>query len=277
MSTIIYDTSSEQSAINGSNDLLEQLLRRKDVWRGAAVTQGRVISSKHKALDKLLINGGWPVSELIDVGQKANGHGEWQLIAPALASLSHKTGLILLFNPPAMPFAPGLSQLGIRCDSIRVVRIQSHHKKAQAISALLDILQARCCTSVVAWEGKLNWRYAELRKLQLAASQSQALCFCFRKQRPAQVQSPAPLRITAAFSVEGLLVHITKQRGQQRPQQCVLARPNLWAPKHHQLKPKTTTDSSAQTSKQLAKVLHFNRGSLALTPLNTHFPQNSGQ
>lgn len=193
---------------------------------------------------------------LIDIAQANNGHGEWQLLSPALAQLSRQAGLIMLVNPPAMPYAPGLAQLGIDYRAIKVIR--SRHKEA-LLSALVEALQARCCLALLAWEGRFNWRYAELRKLQLAASQSHCLSICLRRDRPGRVQSPALLRLRSQLSHQGLQVQLLKQRGQYQPGLCTLPLPSLWAPEHSQLGHQW---SQASHQHGLGKVLNFQRPGL---------------
>jgi len=240
------------------NPVLEQLLRRKDVWRGRAVEGAmEVVRTGYGPLDERLQGGGWPVGGLIDVSQANNGHGEWHLFGPALARLSQQAGLILLVNPPALPYGPGLAQLGINHAAIRVVRCR---ERLAALSALVDTLHAQCCLAVMAWEGNFNWRYPELRKLQLAANHCQGLCLCLRKDRPGRVQSPAPLRLRGQLTDQGLQVQLLKQRGQYQPQVCTLPMPSLWAPNHADLlghvQPAST---SLSQDRALAKVLSFKR------------------
>ncbi len=242
------------------NPVLEQLLRRKDVWRGHASGQGEVIDSGFEPLNKCLQGGGWPVGELIDVSQANNGHGEWQLFSPAIGRLSQQAGLVVLLNPPALPYGPGLAQLGI---DYRALRVVNSRERQAVLAALVDALNAKCCLAVMAWEGNFNWRYAELRKLQLAASNSQGLCLCLRKDRPGRVQSPAPLRVRGQLTAQGLQVQLLKQRGQYQPQVCTLPLPSLWAPNHKDLGFKTGfntgTNQHIEPSQGLAKVLTFNR------------------
>lgn len=237
------------------NPVLEQLLRRKDVWRGHATGGGEVVGSGYSSLDSLLQGGGWPMGELVDVSQANNGHGEWQLFGPAIARLSQQAGLILLMNPPALPYGPGLAQLGINHTAIRVVRCRERHS---VLAALVDTLNAQCCLTVMAWEGNFNWRYAELRKLQLAASGNQNLCLCLRKDRPGQVQSPAPLRLRGQLTQHGLQVQLLKQRGQYQPQTCTLPLPSLWAPNHADLLGQQPATNISH-DRGLAKVLSFKR------------------
>ncbi|WP_317932099.1 translesion DNA synthesis-associated protein ImuA [Halioxenophilus sp. WMMB6] len=249
------------------NSVLEQLLARKDVWRGTVTAgQNEVLDSGYGSLNSCLQGGGWPLGSLIDLSQANNGHGEWQLFGPTLARLSHQAGLIVLVNPPAQPYGPGLAQLGINYQAIKVVRTR---QRQALLSALVDTLQAQCCLAVLAWEGRFNWRYAELRKLQLAASQSQCLSVCLRQDRSGRVQSPAPLRLRSQLSGQGLQVQLLKQRGQFRPQVCTLPLPSLWAPEHAELLHTEANAASAQQGageQALAKVLAFNTGPKASQP-----------
>ncbi|MCE2030338.1 translesion DNA synthesis-associated protein ImuA [Sessilibacter corallicola] len=241
------------------NPVLADVLSRKDVWRGQRLdTAARVISSGYPVLDQMLQGQGWPIAELIDVTQPANGHGEWHLLSPTLANLSQKSGYILLFNPPAMPYGPGLEQQGIDPRKIRVIKST---QQDVALSALVDMLQAQCSLAVLAWENNFHWRYAQLRKLQIAATHGDALSICFRKNTTARVQSPAPLRLHTQLKAKGLEIELLKQRGQTHQQQCTLALPRLSAPVHVELGNNLDSNTQVVGSNGLGKVLPFQRAS----------------
>jgi hypothetical protein len=131
--------------------------------------------------------------------------------------------------------------------------VRNTHRDA-LLAALVDIVKSQCCLAILAWEGRSKWRYAELRKLQLAATQSQCLSLCMRKQKPGRVQSPAPLRLHSQLVEGGLQVRLLKQRGQFKPHTVTLPLPSLWAPDHHQL---LYPEHSQQPGRPSAKVLPF--------------------
>ncbi len=258
--TIDRNLTEQDSKYNPVNQsALEALLRRQDVWRGSTISsQQATVSTGYKDLDESLNGRGWPLGALIDVSQISNGHGEWQLFGPALAKLSHQAGLIILVNPPALPYGPGVAQYGINYQALKVVRCCN---RQAVLSALVDAMQAQCCLSILTWEGQFNWRYSELRKLQLSASQSSSLCVCFRRQRPSRVQSPSPLRLHAQLCQHGLQIQLLKQRGQYRPKLCILPITNFSVTDHGKLVGDKVASVSTQTNGQRgsSKILKFNR------------------
>jgi protein ImuA len=71
-------------------------------------------------------------------------------------------------------------------------------------------LRSSTCSTVFAWLGATDYRYAELRKIQLAAASHGTLAILFRSSEALAQPSPASLKI----HVEGYRqVKIIKQRG----------------------------------------------------------------
>ena len=70
--------------------------------------------------------------------------------------------------------------------------------------------------------------YAELRKVQLAAAESDALCIMMRKSRQRGTHSPAVLRLELQSRLQGLQLHIRRQRGGLADVQVQLPWPQGW-------------------------------------------------
>jgi hypothetical protein len=80
-------------------------------------------------------------------------------------------------------------------------------------------LASNACGAVLAWLPRA--KYAELRRLQIAAEGGRAPAFLFRSAEAASESSPAALRIALGTSNGGLAVEVLKRRG------TPLARPIL--------------------------------------------------
>jgi protein ImuA len=173
---------------------LEQLLRRGDIWRGHSghFVRQPVVDSGHPALNSLLLQGGWPQSCLMELGQAGLGQGEWLLLLPALLQAQ---GLVVLLNPPAIPFAQGLLQAGVDLERLLVV----------SAAAKADF--------VVAWEPNRGLSYTELRKCHLASAEGRGLYWLFRPLARLAQSSPAQLRLRLLQGAQSLSLELLKQKG----------------------------------------------------------------
>lgn len=189
---------------------LDDLLRRHRVWRGGRTAQG--VSSAQPTgftlLDRRLPGGGWPGGALTEILASAEGGGELQLVLPALVALSAAGRRIVWLAPPYLPFAPALAAAGIDLRNVAVVRPP---RRREVPWAAEQVLRARACHALLLWCREL--RYAELRRLAVAADTSDALVVLFRPPQAAQTASPAALRLALAPAGNELDVRILKCRG----------------------------------------------------------------
>lgn len=211
--------------------ILEQLLRRGDVWRGQSqrfVAQ-TTLDTGHSSLNEALLNKGWPLASLVEVCQPSvYGQSEWLLAAPALRNLS--AGYTVLLNPPAMPFAPGLIQLGIDLDRLLIVQAD---KKADFLAAFVELARAEICVALLAWQPKQNLSYTELRKCLLASADGRGLAMLFRPATVRSQSSPASLRLFTQLNSQFLQIDIFKQKGwlgKDAAQTVHLPLPDIWMP-----------------------------------------------
>ena len=137
-----------------------------------------------------------------------NGMGSMGTFLPAMEQLSQKEERWLLFvAPPAIPYAPLLEARGI--DIARVLLVHPRSRE-DLLWSIEQGLRSTTCSAVFAWLGAHRYRYAELRRLQLAASGGDTLGVLFRPQASANEDAPAALRIR----LEGYRrLRIFKQRG----------------------------------------------------------------
>lgn len=167
---------------------------QQQVWRGHRTGAPRmpVWASGHAALDAELPGGGWPLHNLVEVLQPAEGAPVWALLTPALRPLLAQGQPLLLINPPHPPGLAGLHQLGVPVSSVWWVQAQD---TAQALWATEQALKASVAATVLSWApGGVDG--GALRRLQVAAtSHHPGLVFLMRPQSAASTPSPAPLRV----------------------------------------------------------------------------------
>ena len=201
---ILSDASFEQESI-----AIEQIMRRADTWRGQdidpVVREG--LATGYTQLDQALYGGGWPLGQTIELLSDSNGLGAMGLFLPAMETLTQKNRWQVFIAPPHMPYAPLLAARGIDTQQILLVHPQSRQDLLWSVE---QALRSTTCSAVFAWLGADEYRYSELRKLQLAAAESDALSVLFRPRQAAQNHAPASLRL----EINGYRqVHILKQRG----------------------------------------------------------------
>jgi|MEHZ01.3.fsa_nt_MEHZ010937863.1_6 hypothetical protein len=248
---------------------LQQIMRRPDLWKGrnGPVVRSSSVSTGYKRLDERLLHKGWPLKGLIEFQQQAFGNGEWHLLLPALrALLQEEPGYLALIKPPAIPYSPALAQQGI--DLTRVLVIDPPQKKDWLVS-VREVLAANCCVALFCWEPEQRLLYPELRKMQLAVSQSSTLCFLLRsasgssyrtRSNPTPNQtraraysaSPAVLRLALQNQETGLEVQIDKQRGSYQRGKVLL-------PWSSYVLQQSFTDSKASLEERANNILLFNR------------------
>lgn len=223
---------------------LDQLLAaRADLWRGHATPQAAPpgLATGFRALDAALSGQGWPAAGLSEVLSAHQGAG-LALLLPLLAALSrplqqYQPRWILWVDPPHIPFAPALAARGLDLRRILIV-----HAGADAAWAAEQGLRSGTCAAVLAWTGLTAqmggaaaggrreqvaartgggadrqrnncWTPAALRRLQLAAAETQTPVLLLRPPAVAAETSPAALRLRVSACAEGLDVTLLKQRG----------------------------------------------------------------
>jgi hypothetical protein len=192
---------------------LDSVLARPDIWRGdrlaAACRPG--VPTGYAALDAELPGGGWPAGALTELLLNGEGIGEMQLLMPALARLSRSGRLIALIAPPHIPYAPALAA-GLDLAQLMVVACTAFRETLWATG---QVLRSGACGAVLAWLSPV--KYAELRRLQLAAEEGRTVATLFRTARAAAQASPAPLRLTLAPAGGQLAIDIIKRHGPRLP------------------------------------------------------------
>jgi hypothetical protein len=190
---------------------LDELLRHPALWRArepgeAAGRPG--LPTGFAVLDRCLPGGGWPSRGLVEILADRTGIGELSLLLPALARLcagGQEGGWLAWISPPHPPYAPALAACGIDVSRVLVVRAPP------AEWAMEQALRSGACSAVLGWAACRDRQ--SLRRLQLAAEQSDSLAVLFRRLRNGSEPSPAVLRIALTTGRDGLEARILKSRG----------------------------------------------------------------
>ncbi len=224
------------------NEMLEQIINRNDTWRGCPrhfqgqsisatsdCSDSSTLSSGHAALDAQLQQGGWPLDGTIELLSDGCGLGAMGLFLPAMERLSDQGRWQVFIAPPYIPYAPLLAARGIDTQQILMVHPKNRQERLWATE---QALRSTTCSAVFSWLGDAEFRYSELRKLQLAATSSESLAVLFRSDQAAKNHAPAGLRLQMK---EYRKVHILKQHGGNQhldvtlsPAEDIPGQPQLW-------------------------------------------------
>ena len=188
---------------------LAALLHNPLVWRGDQLPRADdAVCSGFSELDRELPGGGWPKRALTELLHDAQGLGELRLLLPALGRLAHSGETIVLVAPPYVPYAPAFAACGIEPARLRVVAAA---ESKDCWWAAEQVLRADSVGVLLFWPGSLNGQ--RLRRLQLAAQDSDTLAFLFAGTAAAAQASPSPLRLRLAAEKGRLRIDVFKRRG----------------------------------------------------------------
>ncbi len=224
------------------NEMLEQVTRRNDTWRGrhrhfqdhrvsanSDCHDSRGLATGYTTLDAQLQQGGWPLDSTIELLSDGCGLGAMGLFLPAMGHLSEQGRWQVFIAPPYIPYAPLLVARGI--DTRQILLVHPKNRK-DLLWATEQALRSTTCSAVFSWLGAQDYRYSELRKLQLAAASGDSLAVLFRPNQACHHHAPASLRLQMR---EYRKVHILKQRGGNQsvdvalsPAEDVPLQPQLW-------------------------------------------------
>lgn len=189
---------------------LQEILRRQPVWRGGAppASAAPAVPTGFAVLDRELPGGGWPAGALTEILAACEGVGELRLVLPALAALTAAGKRITWLAPPHLPYAPALAAAGVRLEHLAVVRAPG---RRDALWAAEQVLRAGACHALLAWLPSV--RYAELRRIAVAAEASPGFVILFRPSQAACESSPCCLRLALEAREGRLVARILKRRG----------------------------------------------------------------
>lgn len=211
------------------NDPLEHIIQRPDTWRGLDAPANLVnlynpansdwhgvdaLPTGFGELDAQLQFGGWPLRGSVEVLSDGCGMGSMGLFLPTMETLSEQGRWQAFIAPPHAPYAPLLAARGIDTRQILMVHPKS---REDLLWATEQAIRSTTCSVVFSWLGASEYRYAELRKLQLAAAENDTLVVLFRATGAAEQHTPASLRLLISGYRQ---IDILKQRG-GKPQAAV--------------------------------------------------------
>ncbi len=192
----------------------EALLAHPDLWRAGRIEPNtRTISTGYPMLDALLADRGWPKAGLVELLSAQMGIGELRLLAPALAKLSAREARwIVWINPPHIPYAPALAEIGIDIGKVLLVQPKTH---LDALWALEQAVKSGSCSAALAWLDESRLTVKDVRRLKLSARRGESLTVLFRPSTAAQRQSMAELRILIRQTAtpDHSSIEILKRRG----------------------------------------------------------------
>lgn len=196
---------------------LDAVLARPDVWRGRRAAWAACEPTGYAWLDAAM-DGGWPVGVLIECLGECGPGAEMTLFLPVLKRLM-QNGKVIFIDPPHWPYAPALLQADMALSRLLLVRSAS---PAEWLWAGVQSLESGTCRMVLLWGDNPSQR--TLRRLQLAAEDSQALAVLLRPSGAARQASPAALRLAVrSHPNSGLNIDVLKCHG--RPP-CVVHLPD---------------------------------------------------
>jgi cell division inhibitor SulA len=203
-------------------DPLEHIINRPDTWRGMD-TDSNVFTLRSPAnsdwhgidalptgfaeLNHQIALGGWPLRGGVEVlGDNSNANS-MAIFLPAMITLSKQKRWQAFIAPPHMPYAPMLNARGVATEQILMVHPKDREERLWATE---QAIRSTTCSVVFSWLGTGEYRYAELRKLQLAATENDTLVVLFRPTHAAEQHTPFSLRLAISSYHT---VDIIKQRG----------------------------------------------------------------
>ncbi|MBS7806144.1 translesion DNA synthesis-associated protein ImuA [Variovorax sp. PCZ-1] len=183
---------------------LSSLFQGNKIWHarellGTTTASSKGLSTGSEALDSALPAGGWPEGQLTELICAQGSSGEWSLILPGLLSTltpkpTKRSPKLVLINPPFEPYLLAWGIAGISPGDVLRVDSSAHAQAQQrACWAAEQALHCSEVAAVIAWLPRAPTE--ALRRLQLAASQSQVLLFVVRPLTAREHSSPASLRM----------------------------------------------------------------------------------
>lgn len=178
------------------------------LWRASQLSrsQGRCADTGFASLSAELPGGGWPLGNLIELLVQQPGISEMQLLRPALNRLGGRS--VMLVQPPHLPQTAAWASWGCAPSCLLWVHAQ---RAADALWAAEQVLRSGTFGALLLWQDQA--RNQALRRLQLAAQESDTLFILLRPMAAAENSSPSPLRLGLQPTRQGLDISILKRRG----------------------------------------------------------------
>lgn len=205
---------------------VSSLIAHPQLWRGNQVLHPvKALSSGYLALDDALPGNGWPLGAVTELINDTAGCGELSLVLPLLARLSQKNHRIIMVDPPWIPNPSALHDRGLALEKLLLVRTKN---RRESLWACEQVVRGISGGALLAWPENIS--FSELRRLQLAAKNTQKTVFLFRGQKAANASSPAALRLQLTADDGDLQIRVLKCRGRRPASVIRIRRPQLLQP-----------------------------------------------
>lgn len=202
------------------SDTIETLLNQQSaLWRGSdkPCRNLNVLKTGFPQLDQLIQAGGWPIGISTELLLSESGIGELRLLLPALQQ-QQTQGHSVWINPAFQPFAPSLTAQKIDISKLWLIKAHNLH---DVLWSCEQALLNKACNTVFCWLGDHRVQGKDLKKLNLAAQDSQTWLVFFRDIKQLQSASPSPFRLSIDIDrFSRLLLNIHKQPRAWTNQQC---------------------------------------------------------
>jgi protein ImuA len=165
---------------------------QRQMWQGEEVRpqDSNAVSSGHRTLDAALPGMGWTSGSVTEVLIEESGVGEIRLLERSIRELTVKTNRTVVFIAP--PWQPNLTAFRtMKIPTGKLVWVKA--PEDQVLWAAEQTLKQEGIGAVLIWLPEA--RPEAVRRLQVAAQESQALAFLFRPLKAARQSSAAPLRM----------------------------------------------------------------------------------
>lgn len=197
------------------------------IWRGnqMASYQAATLPSGFLRLDAELPQAGWPQSSLIELLIQQPGIGEIQLLKPALVNLNaslESNRRIAFIQPPHVLQIAAFQAWGISTEQLLWIKTK---RPADALWAAEQILRNGSCGAAVLWQTHIHSN--ALRRLHLAAQETNTAFWMLRPLIEAQNASPAPLRLVLRPASGGIEIDLIKRRGPPSAAPFYLSLPDM--------------------------------------------------
>ncbi|TDU28745.1 cell division inhibitor SulA [Panacagrimonas perspica] len=180
------------------------------VWRATEQAQIRTEPTGFDVLDRALPGGGWPLGAVSEVLHAQLGAGELSLALPLLARLTQAGRPVAFVAPPMLPYAPRLAAAGIQLSKLLIVDRTESDSEQNALWSAEQLLRA-AAGAVLLWIEKADAH--ALRRLQLAAEESDSCVLLYRSERYAAESTPSALRLRIWRQNAAPQVEVLKCRG----------------------------------------------------------------
>ena len=190
------------------NTILNYLKSKQLVWHGNHVSAVLpAASTGFSELDAALA-GGFPEQGVVDI-HSALGIGELRLLLPYLCARQQTQQRLLVFIAPPMQLnSEMLAEYGFALSQVLFIHPEDPQ---QALWSAEQCLKSACCQAVLLWHQGLEIH--QVKRLQLAAEQGQALQVLFRSQLDISLSLPVTLAMKLRTDPAGLSLEITKRKG----------------------------------------------------------------